>query len=413
MTLALMEAAKLSRDPLVRGVLTAIATSDELISQMPFTPTGGKVILYNREKALPTVEFVDNDDTIVGSTATFDEVSLPLRSIVSDFDLDEFDLEQQSDTNDQMAIQLEKKLKALGRTIATKIITGANYASTTVLPAFAGVVVAAVGPNQDTVRMGTASLKTTGAADVLSYRGPGDISYGATVTISGDSTVILYSSNPNKWITLTVTAASLPATATQSELTFVSTSKEWDGLNTLIPTTHAQALAAAGANGDALGFRALDLAIASKVKTRDNLFWIGNAQMKSSFMGLLRGLGGTTPDMVQLPGMNRPAPAYQGIPFLQNDNIENNETKGGSSTLTSLWLASLSDEGLSMICGQRGGSLIVPTSPNPARIMGASVKTVGTVQAKDAQRTRVSFRGALKLGSELAVCRIINLVSAS
>lgn len=413
MTLALMEAAKLSRDPLVRGVLTAIATSDELISQMPFTPTSGKIVMYNREKALPTVEFVDNDSTITASTATFDEVSLPLRSIVSDFDLDEFDLEQQSDENDQMAIQLEKKLKALGRTIATKIITGANYASTTVLPAFAGVVVAAVGPNQDTSRMGKAALKTTGAADVLSYKGPGDVAYGATINPTVDGDYTLYSDNPNKWITLTITVASLPAAATQSELTFVSTSLEWDGLNTMIPTTHGQALAAAGAAGDALGFRALDLAIASKVKTRDNLFWIGNAQMKSAFMGLLRGLGGTTPDMIQLPGMNRPAPSYQGIPFLQNDNIANSESKGGATTLTSLWLASLSDEGLSMVCGQRGGSLIVPTSPNPARIMGASVQSVGTVQNKNAQRTRVSFHGALKLGSELAVCRIINLVSAS
>jgi hypothetical protein len=411
MTLALMEAAKLSRDPLTRGVLSAIATSDEMVSQIPFEPMAGKATSYNREKALPTVEFVENDDTITASTATFDTVTVPLRSIVSDFDLDEFDLEQQSDENDQMAVQLEKKLKALGRTIGTKMITGGYVTSTTVLPAFGGVTVTTVGPNQDTSRMGPASLQTDGATDNLSYRGPGDVAYGAVVNITGDGVYTLYSSNPNKFVVLTIVALSLPATATQSQLTYVSTTKEWDGLLKLIPTTHAQALGNTVTDGSALTFALMDMAIASKIKTKDNLFWIGNAQMKTALLGLLRGLGGTTPEMVQLPGMSRPVPAYQGIPFLQNDNIPNTESKGGSSTLTSLFLAEMGGDGLSMYCGQRGGGVILPTHPNPARVMGVKVAPVGTVQNKDAVRTRVSFRGALKLGSELSICRIINLLS--
>lgn len=413
MTLALMEAAKLSRDPLTRGVLTAVATSDELISQIPFEPTSGKAVSYNREKALPTVEFVEHDDAITSSTGTFDEVTVPIRSIVSDLDMDEYDLDQQSEDNDQQAIQIEKKLKALGRKIGEKIITGSYYTGTTINPAMAGVTVANVGPNQDTNRMGPGSLQTTGAADVLSYRAPGDVNYGATQTISGDGDYTFYGDNPNKWITLTIVQASLPATATTSQVLITSTTKEWDGLLRLVPTTHAQAIAAAGAAGDALSFRTLDLAIAEKVKIHENLAFVGNSRMKTAFMGLLRGLGGTTPDMVQLPGMNRPTPAYQGIPFIQNDWIPNTESKGGATTLTSLFLLSLGSEGLSMACGQRGGGVMLPTSPNPARVMGVKVASVGTVQARDAQRTRVSFRGALKLKSELAVCRMINLISAS
>lgn len=409
--LPLLDAAKLSRDPMTRGVLAAVATSDEMVSQIPFEPTQGKSISYNREKALPSVAFYDNNDTMSSTEATFDEVTVPLRRVGGDFDLDEFDMDQQSEDNDQKAIQLEKKLKALGRTIGQKIITGAYATGTTITPAFAGVTFTTIGPNQDSSRMGYGALQTDGATDNLSYRAPGDKRYGATVNITGDGVYTLYSDNPNKWVILTIVAASLPATATQSQVAVTSTTKEWDGLLKLIPLTHAQTILSSGTNGDALSFAKMDLALAEKVKIREGLFWMGNAKMRVALLGLLRGMGGNTAEMVQLPGMTRPVPAYQGVPFLQNDWIPNTEAKGGSSTLTSLFLGSFSDEGLSMSCGQRGGGVMLPTHPNPARVMGVKVTDVGTIQDKDASRTRCTFTGALKLKSELSVCRIGELVS--
>lgn len=413
MAYTLIEAAKLSRNPLARGVMTALATSDELISQVPMVPTPGASITYNREKALPTVEFVSPTHTsLAESSATFDEVTVPLRLIVSDVDVYDFVDAQQGDENAQKPMQIEKKVKALGRTIGQKLVTGTYASGATISPAMAGVALASVGPNQDSDRMGPGTIVTDGAADNLRYRAPGDKTFGAVVTPGADGTFTLFSDNPNKWIRLTITKASLPASATESNVYVTTSSNEWDGLNALIPTSHSQVISSSGANGDELSFGALDRAIDEYVKVRENLYFVGNSKLKTKFLGLLRGLGGTTPDQVQLPGLNRPVPAYRGIPFLQNDWITSAESKGGSSTLSSLFLVSLSEEGLTMRVGQGAGAQMATLDPRAARLLGVRVRDVGVLEDKEATRTRVSFYGAPRLGSELAMCRIRELVTA-
>jgi hypothetical protein len=258
--------------------------------------------------------------------------------------------------------------------------------------------------------MGPGSLKYVHSGTLASYRAPGDRDYGTAVNVGTSGTYTLTSDNPNKWIRVTSTSGSLAANGT-SEVTISSTTEEFDGLNSLIPTSHAQVISSTAADGDSLSFTTLDRAIDEFVKVRENLFWIGNSKLKSAFMGLQRSLGGTTPEMVQMPGLNRPVPAYRGIPFLQNDWITSAESKGGSSTLSSLWLASLSEEGLTMMVGNDPGANL-DTDPRQARVMGVRVRDIGELEAKEARRTRVSMYCALKLKSELAVCRMREIKTA-
>lgn len=413
MAASLLDHMKTSRNPLMQGILKAVATSDELTSQLPFASVMGDSFSYNREKALPTVEFVSpTHAAITESSATFDKVTVPLRMIVSDVDVYEFAARQQNtDGMDATAVQVEKKLKALGRTIGQKVITGAYATGSTVNEALGGTTIASIGPNQDSTRRGPGSIQFVLAGTLMSYRAPGDRTYGTAVNVGVNGTYTLTSDNPSNWIRVTIVAASLPAANAVSEFTISSSSEEYDGLNTLIPTTHGQVISSTGANGDEMSFAALDRAIDEFVKVRDNLFFIGNAKLKAKFMGLQRSLGGTVPADVQLPGIGRPVPAYRGIPFLQNDWITSAEAKGASTTLSSLWLASLSDDGLSMVVGNDPGAN-VDTDPRSSRFMGVRVRNIGELEQKEAQRTRVSMYVSTKLGSELAVCRVRELVTA-
>src|SRR3989304_3772907 len=148
-------AAEASRNPMAAGVLSAIATTDELIGLLPFFPTQGEAFSFNREKALPTAEFVaTNHGSLSDSAATYDRVTVPVRELITDIDMYLFALEMQGDTIDQRATQLKKKLKACDRLIAQKAITGrfATGATMIAVPGFGGVYIDAIviGPNQDT-----------------------------------------------------------------------------------------------------------------------------------------------------------------------------------------------------------------------------------------------------------------------
>ncbi len=211
------------------------------------------------------------------SNSEFDQVVVPIRAIVSNLDVSNFAEEQQDDTNMQMATQLMKKMKALGRTIGQKLITG-NYATTYTLSATpTGLSIpatGAVGPNQDSRRHGPGSLliDTVTAATTLdiAYRAPGDSRYGTAQTITADGTYTLQSFNSSKWVKVTVDiSAVVSGTAGEVALRVTpisATEPEWDGLAALCPTS--QTISSTGTDGDELSFEVLDRLIDEMVKVR-------------------------------------------------------------------------------------------------------------------------------------------------
>jgi hypothetical protein len=108
----LYEAAKIARNPLTRGVFLGIAVTNELFSRMQFVPKTGSAWTYAREKALPTIEFVDPANPVtVESSATFDDVTVPMRLIETDVDVLNTVLNQTDPNGDPRAIQLKQKLR--------------------------------------------------------------------------------------------------------------------------------------------------------------------------------------------------------------------------------------------------------------------------------------------------------------
>ncbi|MFM0095669.1 hypothetical protein PQQ87_08650 [Paraburkholderia nemoris] len=119
----------LSNNDLVAGVIDEIIFRDDLFAVLPFVGVNGKAYVYNRENTLGGVDFLSPNDTTNESAATFTEVVTQLRILAGDVDIDKFLQTVESDTNDQMAIQIAKKAKAIAMAFRQQLATGSNAAN--------------------------------------------------------------------------------------------------------------------------------------------------------------------------------------------------------------------------------------------------------------------------------------------
>ena len=115
MPLLRAEAERLSNNTLISGIITEIIDRDDLFALLPFVPVNSRAYVYNREKTLGGADFLDPNDPINESAATFEEVVAKLRIIAGDVDVDKFLDMTMSDVNSQLAIQIAAKAKSVGR----------------------------------------------------------------------------------------------------------------------------------------------------------------------------------------------------------------------------------------------------------------------------------------------------------
>ena len=128
-SITLIEAAKLSQDDLVSGIIANIVTVDRFYGVLPFEPVEGPAAVYNRENVLGDVQMLGVGGTITAkASTTFTQVTSALKRIVGDAEVDNFVEATHSDTTDQLAVQVAGKAKAVGRKYANLLLngTGAN-----------------------------------------------------------------------------------------------------------------------------------------------------------------------------------------------------------------------------------------------------------------------------------------------
>ncbi len=113
MSLSLAEAAKLSNDILLQGVVETIVKDSPVLQQLPFIEIVGNGLTYNKENALPTIDFYDVGDTWAESTPTFSQVTAALKIMGGDADVDNFLKATRSNIQDLEAAVIELKAKAL------------------------------------------------------------------------------------------------------------------------------------------------------------------------------------------------------------------------------------------------------------------------------------------------------------
>jgi HK97 family phage major capsid protein len=113
MSLTLAEAAKLSNDVLLQGVVETIVKDSPILQRMPFIEIVGNGLTYNRENALPSIDFYDVGDTWAESTPTFTQLTASLKIMGGDADVDNFLKATRSNQQDLESSVIELKAKAL------------------------------------------------------------------------------------------------------------------------------------------------------------------------------------------------------------------------------------------------------------------------------------------------------------
>src|SRR4030067_852117 len=113
MALTLAEAAKLSNDMLMQGVVETIVKDSPVLQELPFIEIVGDGLTYNQEKTLPSIDFYDVGDTWDESTPTFEQITANLKIMGGDADVDNFLKATRSNIQDLEAAVIELKAKAL------------------------------------------------------------------------------------------------------------------------------------------------------------------------------------------------------------------------------------------------------------------------------------------------------------
>jgi len=113
MVLTLAEAAKLSNDLLLAGVIESIIKESPVLQVLPFVEIVGNGLTYNRENTAPTAAFYDVGDTWAESTPTFTQVTTSLTILGGDADVDNYLKATRSNVQDLEAAVVELKAKAV------------------------------------------------------------------------------------------------------------------------------------------------------------------------------------------------------------------------------------------------------------------------------------------------------------
>ena len=124
MALTLAEAAKLSNDVLLTGVVETIIKDSPILQRMPFIEIVGNGLTYNREATAPAAAFFDVGDTWTESTPTFTQQTVSLKIMGGDADIDNFLLATRSNLQDMQTAVVQLKAKAVRQLFEQTFVTG-------------------------------------------------------------------------------------------------------------------------------------------------------------------------------------------------------------------------------------------------------------------------------------------------
>ena len=124
MALTLTEAAKLSNDVLLQGVIETVIKDSPVLQTLPFIEIVGNGLTYNREKAAPTVSFYSVGDTWAESTPTFTQLTATLSILGGDADVDNYLATTRSNIQDLEAAVVQLKARAIQHKFEDTFING-------------------------------------------------------------------------------------------------------------------------------------------------------------------------------------------------------------------------------------------------------------------------------------------------
>lgn len=131
--ISLSDAATLSNNMLVEGIIADIISVDEWFRYLPFVVFEGLAYTFTREKTLAAADFASPGTDLSGTAftagATFEPVNVNLTAIIADIILDGQIEDQFSESNDQLQVQISAKAKQIARIYMNAIVNARRSAA--------------------------------------------------------------------------------------------------------------------------------------------------------------------------------------------------------------------------------------------------------------------------------------------
>ena len=128
MAMTKVEAAKLTQDMLLRGVIETIITESMILELLPFMEVTGTSVTYNREATLPAATFYDVGDAWTEATPAFTQKTATLKILGGDADVDNFLQATYADPNDVEAAVIANRAKSVAYKFNEGFIVGDSVA---------------------------------------------------------------------------------------------------------------------------------------------------------------------------------------------------------------------------------------------------------------------------------------------
>ncbi len=124
MAITLADAAKLSNDTLLAGVIETMTEESPILQRLPFIEITGNGLTYNRENAAPAAGFYAVGDDWDEDAPTFTQQTASLKILGGDADIDNFLKETRSNIQDLEAAVLQLKARAVQALFDQTFVTG-------------------------------------------------------------------------------------------------------------------------------------------------------------------------------------------------------------------------------------------------------------------------------------------------
>lgn len=170
MALTKIEAARLSSDMLLRGVIETVVKESTILSLLPFMEVTGTSVAYTRESSMPEVQFHAPGDAWAEATPTFERVSTELTILGGDADVDNFLQATYADANDLEAEVIANRAKAIAHAFSDAFINGNQLADP---DSFDGIDLLATGAQAMTMGTNGGALTLTAVDELIDRVRPG------------------------------------------------------------------------------------------------------------------------------------------------------------------------------------------------------------------------------------------------
>ncbi len=125
MAITLAEAAKLSQDVLLKGVIETIIKDSPILQKLPFIDIEGNSLTYNRVTTYPTAKWhAPNEEWTAGTEPAFTQETAVLTILGIDADVDNYIKQTRSNVQDIEAAVVELKSRAVRYEFEDKFING-------------------------------------------------------------------------------------------------------------------------------------------------------------------------------------------------------------------------------------------------------------------------------------------------